>query len=124
MASNLHGSLRSVKPAKQDRSMAKPPPGVGPRFPQVVVLFGATGDLAHRKLLPGLVHLATAGFIPGCRVIGVSLDDLDAEGFRAVARAAVTEFSARKYSDTDWEKFASSLDYVPLAAGPAALKAA
>ena len=58
--------------------MAKIPPGVGPRFPQVVVLFGATGDLARRKLLPGLYHLATAGFIPQCRVIGVSLDDIDA----------------------------------------------
>jgi glucose-6-phosphate 1-dehydrogenase len=104
--------------------MAKPPAGVGPRFPQVVVLFGATGDLARRKLLPGLVHLASAGFIPDCRVIGVSLDELDAEGFRAVARAAVTEFGARKYNDADWNRFASTLDYVPLTAGPAALKAA
>ena len=63
--------------------MAKIPAGVGPRFPQVVVLVGATGDLARRKLLPGLFHLASAGFIPGCRIIGVSLDDLDADGFRA-----------------------------------------
>ena len=52
--------------------MAKIPHGVGPRFPQVVVLFGATGDLARRKLLPGLFHLSSVGFIPGCRVIGVS----------------------------------------------------
>jgi glucose-6-phosphate 1-dehydrogenase len=104
--------------------MAKPPPGVGPRFPQVVVLFGATGDLARRKLLPGLAHLASAGFIPDCRVIGVSLDDMDADGFRAATRAAVTEFSARKYSDADWAKFASGLEYVPLAAGPAVLRAA
>jgi glucose-6-phosphate 1-dehydrogenase len=104
--------------------MAKPPPGVGPRFPQVVVLIGATGDLARRKLLPGLAHLASAGFIPGCRVIGVSLDELDAEGFRAVARAAVTEFGTRKYGDADWNRFADSLDYVPLTAGPAAVKAA
>jgi hypothetical protein len=37
-------------------------------------------DLAKRKLLPGLYHLATAGFIPQCRVIGVSLDDIDADG--------------------------------------------
>ena len=59
--------------------MAKIPPGVGPRFAQVVVLFGATGDLARRKLLPGLYHLASAGFIPGCRIIGVSLDDIDSE---------------------------------------------
>ena len=104
--------------------MAKIPAGVGPRFPQVVVLFGATGDLARRKLLPGLFHLASAGFIPGCRIIGVSLDDLDAEGFRVSARSALNEFGARKASDADWNSFAASLDYVPLNAGPAALKAA
>ena len=104
--------------------MAKVAAGVGPRFPQVVVLFGATGDLSRRKLLPGLFHLATAGFIPGCKVIGVSLDDIDAAGFREAARAALVEFGARKYSDAEWDGFADSIDYVPLAAGPAALKAA
>jgi len=108
----------------KDPSMAKIPAGVGPRNPQVVVLFGATGDLARRKLLPGLFHLATVGFIPGCRIIGVSLDDMDVDGFRAIARAALDEFSSRKMSDADWEAFAAVLDYVPLAAGPAALKAA
>ena len=102
--------------------MAKIPPGVGPQFPQVVVLFGATGDLAKRKLLPGLFHLASAGFIPGCRIIGVSLDDLDLDGFRVVARKALDEFSARKVSDADWSTFAASLDYVPLAAGAGVLK--
>jgi glucose-6-phosphate 1-dehydrogenase len=104
--------------------VAKIPPGVGPRFPQVVVLFGATGDLARRKLLPGLFHLATAGFIPGCRIIGVSLDDIDADGFRKAARGALDEFSSRKVTQTDWDAFAQSLDYVPLAAGPVVLKAA
>jgi glucose-6-phosphate 1-dehydrogenase len=104
--------------------MAKIPPGVGPRHPQVVVLFGATGDLARRKLLPGLFHLSSVGFIPGCRVIGVSLDDIDLDGFRQFARAALDEFSSRKMSDADWDAFAAILDYVPLAAGPAALKAA
>ena len=104
--------------------MAKIAAGVGPRFPQVVVLFGATGDLSRRKLLPGLFHLATAGFIPGCRVIGVSLDDIDAAGFREVARTALVEFGARKYSDAEWSGFADSIDYVSIAAGPAALRAA
>ena len=104
--------------------MAKIAAGVGPRFPQVVVLFGATGDLSRRKLLPGLLHLATAGFIPGCRVIGVSLDELDATAFREVARAALGEFGARKYSDAEWAGFADNIDYVPLAAGPTALRAA
>ena len=104
--------------------MAKIPPGVGPRFPQVVVLFGATGDLARRKLLPGLVHLATAGFIPDWRIVGVSLDDMDAAGFKALARSALEEFGSRKLSDAQWESFAPTLDYVPLSAGAPALKAA
>jgi len=104
--------------------MAKIPPGVGPRFAQVVVLFGATGDLARRKLLPGLYHLASAGFIPQCRVIGVSLDDIDLAAFRQIARSALDQFFARQVTDADWEAFSRNLDYVPLAAGAGALKAA
>ncbi len=97
---------------------------MGPRYPHLVVLVGATGDLARRKLLPGLFHLSSAGFIPGCRIIGVSLDEIDAEGFRQVARAALGDFGTRKVTDADWTSFAESLDYVPLAAGAGALKAA
>jgi glucose-6-phosphate 1-dehydrogenase len=104
--------------------VAKIPSGVGPRFPQVVVLFGATGDLAHRKLLPGLFYLSHAGFIPGSRIVGVSLDDMDADGFRAAARKALDEFSTRKVVEADWEAWAKTLDYVPLSAGPEALKTA
>src|SRR5690349_18138103 len=104
--------------------MAKIPSGVGPRFPQVVVLFGATGDLAQRKLLPGLFHLVSAGFIPGCRISGVSLDEFDADGFRDLARKAIEEYFTRKVSANDWNDFAKNLDYVPLPAGAAALKAA
>ncbi len=104
--------------------MPKIPPGVGPRFPQVVILVGATGDLARRKLLPGLFHLSTVGFIPGCRIVGLSLDDLDVDGFRRLARAALDEFSSRKITERDWESFSKSLDYVPLAAGAQAVKAA
>jgi len=104
--------------------MAKVSPGVGPRHPQVVVLVGATGDLARRKLLSGLFHLSSAGFIPGCRIIGVSLDDLDPEAFRKFARGAIDEFSSRKVTQSHWDAFAAGLDYVPLGAGAAAIKAA
>ncbi len=102
--------------------MSKVPPGVGPQHPQVVVLVGATGDLAKRKLLPGLFHLSSAGFIPGCRIVGVSLDELDDEGFRAVAREALSEFATRKFTDSDWQTFSNCLHYVPMGAGPAVLK--
>jgi len=104
--------------------VAKIPPGVGPRHAQVVVLFGATGDLARRKLLPGLYHLVTAGFIPGCRIIGVSLDAIDADGFRQAARAALDEFYSRPLNEAEWQTFAGQLDYVGLAEGAPALQAA
>ncbi|WP_373288341.1 glucose-6-phosphate dehydrogenase [Chelatococcus reniformis] len=104
--------------------MRKIPPGVGPKRPQVVVLFGATGDLSRRKLLPGLFHITGVGFIPGCRIIGVSLDELDTAGFRQFAREAVDQFSTRKIDEADWAAFAETLDYVPLAQGAGALRAA
>jgi glucose-6-phosphate 1-dehydrogenase len=104
--------------------LKKIPPGVGPKHPQVVVLVGATGDLSQRKLLPGLFHLSSNGFIPGCRIIGVSLDDFDAAGFRTFAREALAQFSTRKVHDADWDAFAQTLDYVPQCAGADALKAA
>jgi len=111
-------------PLNGDLPLAKIHPGVGPQFGQVVVLFGASGDLARRKLLPGLYHLCNAGFIPSCRIVGVSLDDMDADGFRQLARKALDEFGSRRVSDADWQAFAGNLDYVALADGAAALQAA
>jgi glucose-6-phosphate 1-dehydrogenase len=97
---------------------------VGPQYAQVVVLVGATGDLSQRKLLPGLFHLCRAGFIPGCRIIGVSLDDLDPDGFRELARKALEQFSTRTLVEADWDAFSRMLDYVPMSAGAGAVKAA
>ncbi len=104
--------------------MEKATAGVGPRYPQVVILIGATGDLAQRKLLPGLFHLSSGGFIPGCKIVGVSLDDIDRNGFREFARKAVDEFSTHRIVEADWNAFAQNLDYVPLSAGAEVLKAA
>ena len=104
--------------------LTKIPPGVGPKHSQVVVLVGATGDLSRRKLLPGLFHLSSAGFIPGCRIIGVSLDHIDRDGFRKISREALDQFSSRKVKEADWVAFAETLDYVSMAAGAHVLKPA
>ena len=101
--------------------MAKNLQGVGPGQPQVLVLIGATGDLSRRKLLPGLFHLASSGFIPGFRVVGSSLDEMDDEGFREFARKAVAEFSSRPLDDKVWAEFARKLHYLPIKAGAARL---
>ncbi len=102
----------------------KIPAGVGPKFPHVVVLFGATGDLSRRKLLPGMFRLQNSGLIPGLRIVGVSLDAMDSEGFRAFARASLQEFGSPKIEDAEWNAFAACLEYLPLGAGAGALRAA
>jgi glucose-6-phosphate 1-dehydrogenase len=101
--------------------MAKIPAGVGPKLPQIVVLFGATGDLSQRKLLPGLFHLIAAGFIPKCRIVGVALEAIDTEGFRDVARKAIGAHFERRAEGDKWSAFAQLLDYVPWKAGAGAL---
>ena len=92
--------------------------------PHVVVLFGATGDLARRKLIPGMAHLASSSLAPDIRVVGTSLEDLDDASFRAFARQAVAEFGSHKLSDEQWTAFASKICYVPQSAGPEALAGA
>ncbi|MCU1514757.1 MAG: zwf, partial [Microbacteriaceae bacterium] len=91
--------------------------------PHVIVLFGATGDLARRKLLPGLAHLMLSSLAPSIRVVGTSLEDFDDASFRAFAIAACTEFSNRHLSAEQLDEFASQLTYVKQGDGPQALAA-
>ena len=82
--------------------------------PHVLVLFGATGDLARRKLLPGLFHLEQVGLMPeDYRIVGTSLSELDDEKFREHVRGALEEFCRVEISDEDWEPFSERLSYVP-----------
>lgn len=104
--------------------MSKNAAGIGPQYPQVVVLFGATGDLSRRKLLPGLFHLVSEGFVPRSRIIGVSLEDLDVDGFREIVHQALDEFADGPPPADLSAAFEALLDYVPLEAGPDALREA
>jgi glucose-6-phosphate 1-dehydrogenase len=89
--------------------------------PHVVVLFGATGDLARRKLLPGLLRLRRAHLLPEVRIVGTSLEDFDDDGFRKFARQACEEFVDGGVSDREWSGFAPLLTYSPQSGGPAML---
>ncbi|MBA2522668.1 MAG: glucose-6-phosphate dehydrogenase [Solirubrobacterales bacterium] len=92
--------------------------------PHVIVLFGATGDLASRKLLPGMMHLASAGLMPEFEIVGASRSSLNDEQFRDLARRSCREFSREGVGATEFEAFAARLSYVELGAGPAGLAAA
>ena len=94
---------------------------MSPLQPHVIVLVGATGDLARRKLLPGLLHLSRAGLVPECRIVGTSLDDLDDDRFRAFARVACDEFSSRRTTEAEWDTFAATLSFVAQGDGAEAL---
>src|ERR1700710_917576 len=87
---------------------------------QVIVLFGATGDLARRKLLPGIFHLARVGLMPKrVRVIGAARRPIEVDEFRQLARDAV-EASGRKAADGEqWERFAEALRFVGVGEGMA-----
>jgi glucose-6-phosphate 1-dehydrogenase len=85
----------------------------------VIVLFGATGDLARRKLLPGLFHLAAAGLLPeGFRIVGASIEQLTDDEFRGFARQAAGEFGRTATDDGRWEPFAERISYVGGAFAP------
>jgi glucose-6-phosphate 1-dehydrogenase len=87
----------------------------------VIVLFGATGDLARRKLLPGLYRLAQAGLLPErYRIVGTSRAALDDDGFQRLARAALDEFG-RGAPNGGWDTIARRLSYADADAGATAL---
>lgn len=97
--------------------------GIPPLAPQVVILFGATGDLARRKLIPGLLHLLRSGLLPECRIIGAALDDVSDSGFRDIVRASADEFARSPLTSLEWSALGSDLAYACLADGPAELMA-
>jgi glucose-6-phosphate 1-dehydrogenase len=84
----------------------------------VIVLFGATGDLAKRKLLPGMFRLAEAGVMPErFVVIGASRSELGEEAFVELAREALDEECQEPPSAEAWERFAASLRYASTGKG-------
>ena len=64
---------------------------VGMTDPTTIVLFGATGDLSRRKLLPGLLHLHDTGLLGDFRIVGTATDDLDRDGFLDLAEKAILD---------------------------------
>ncbi|HEX7738304.1 MAG TPA: glucose-6-phosphate dehydrogenase [Marmoricola sp.] len=96
-----------------------------PTPPTTVVLFGATGDLARRKLLPGLLRLFETGLLRDIQVVGTSLDAFDRDSFVEFARKAVDEFhvlAPGENLDAYWDDFAARLFWAPGDGGADALR--
>jgi glucose-6-phosphate 1-dehydrogenase len=97
----------------RSRESTAPRPG-----DHVIVMFGATGDLARRKLLPGLFHLAAAGLMPDrYQIIGSSRRAMTDDQFRDHAQQAIAEFGAHEPTGAPWQEFARKLSFASAVPG-------
>ena len=68
-----------------------------PIHPTTLVIFGGTGDLAHRKLLPAVYNLAHEGALPErFNLIAVSRSDIPNDDYRQMARESIAQHSRRQ----------------------------
>ncbi len=80
--------------------------------PFCIIIFGATGDLAHRKILPAFYALSQQGLLPEqYHIIGFARRDWTDETFRAEMRQGVEQFGRLPFEATAWDKFAANLHY-------------
>src|SRR2546423_5704101 len=83
-----------------------------PVHPTTLVIFGATGDLAKRKLLPAIYNLAHEGALPErFNLIGLSRGDIGDDGFREQARESIKQFSRREPDDKGLASLGHGLRY-------------
>jgi glucose-6-phosphate 1-dehydrogenase len=81
--------------------------------PTAIVIFGATGDLAGRKLAPALYNIMVdRAIVEPTLIIGVSRGELTPAQFADKLKPKVAEFSRQKLEPAAWDKFAASLDFV------------
>ena len=84
-----------------------------PPEPQSIVIFGASGDLTRRKLLPALYHLFAEGLLPeSFAIVGFSRTEMTDEQFAERARDAVVASSKDRPDGALWERFAAAVSYV------------
>jgi glucose-6-phosphate 1-dehydrogenase len=83
-------------------------------LPATIVIFGATGDLTRRKLLPALYNLARDGALhPETAVVGFARRDWNDDAFRSEMRSGIEAFSRRKpVEEGVWERLAANMRYV------------
>src|SRR5439155_21445861 len=83
--------------------------------PCIMVIFGASGDLTKRLLMPAFYNLACDGLWPqNCAIVGTAMDDMTSEQFRDRMSTDIKKFSTRKEFDQKvWDGFVKRLYYTP-----------
>ena len=90
-------------------------------LPTSIVIFGASGDLTRRKLVPALFQQRTKGRIPGpVNIVGISRTTLTQDEFRERMLGGMTDLAGQVPEEAAWEEFSQNLWYVPGDASQAA----
>jgi len=108
MTTLLHTNL-AHNPLREGLRMGRTPD------PCTITIFGITGDLAHRKLLPALYNLSVTRSLPvGFSIVGFARRPMSDDQFRESAKESVEKYSRNKPSEnpTLWNQFAQGLFYV------------
>ncbi len=81
--------------------------------PFAMVIFGGTGDLSRRKLLPTLFHIHQQGELSrGFAIIGVGRSSFSDEEYRRLVHDALRQFSEGPFAEKAWEEFSRNLYYL------------
>lgn len=81
--------------------------------PTTIVIFGASGDLTQRKLVPALYNLHRKGRLPkGLKVVGFARNRLSTASFRQRLEEGLKEFDPQAYEPHAWAEFAESFEYL------------
>ena len=81
--------------------------------PTVVVIFGASGDLTARKLIPAIYNLAADNLLPAdFYLVGFGRKPISDDEFRKMAADAIGEFSRRELKEDIWGRVAANTSYV------------
>ncbi|MBN1265763.1 MAG: glucose-6-phosphate dehydrogenase [Anaerolineales bacterium] len=98
---------------------AVPEPGQNPgnenqvmQHPATIIIFGASGDLTRRKLIPSLFDLYRKKQLhPDSQIIGISRTPFSDQEFREKLKASFTEFYAHTYDAKTWDQFSNHISY-------------
>jgi glucose-6-phosphate 1-dehydrogenase len=82
-------------------------------LPTSIIIFGASGDLTQRKLIPSLFNLFRKGRLPKqFRIVGYGNTDFSDEQFRTHIESGMDQFGSAEYKNEDWNTFAGNISYL------------
>ncbi|NND31811.1 MAG: glucose-6-phosphate dehydrogenase (NADP(+)), partial [Saprospiraceae bacterium] len=81
--------------------------------PTIFVIFGGSGDLTKRKLIPALINLSEDGYLPQeMAVLGLGRTEFSDDEFRRELQSGISSFSRRRISVESWEVFRTKIHYL------------